>query len=373
MDTVTQDLPNKVYLELTTDCNLDCAMCIRHSWDDEGGSMSDETFAAVLAGLRSMNSITTVSLSGFGESIAHPMFWDRLAALKDAGLYVETITNGLLLDRAAARRLIEMKLDRIIVSVDGMNDASSEMLHAGSFETVSTNLTALNEMRKSLEVEVPEIALEFVAAKSNIHELPDLKQLSWVLGFSTILVTNVIPHTPELADQTLYEHWNTASRTRSASPWSVAVDLPVMDPSPGVGRTVQRLSNGGSKVFVNGAEVAGAGPRCRFITEGRFAIRWDGTVCPCLQLMHEHTYYYRGRAKHVVPYHLGNVSAAPLAELWASDEYTDFRRRVRDFEFSPCLDCGDCDLRTSNEEDCTSDQHPRCGECLWAAGLIQCP
>jgi len=153
----------------------------------------------------------------------------------------------------------------------------------------------------------------------------------------------------------------------------VAVDLPAMDPGPQVGRTVQRLSRGGAKVRLNGAEIIGAGPRCRFVTEGRFAVRWDGQVSPCLQLMHEHTYYYRGRAKHVVPYHLGNVTAAPLAEIWHSAEYTDFRRRVRAFEFSPCVDCGECDLRADNREDCTSDQHPRCGECLWAAGLIQCP
>jgi len=241
VDAVTQDLPNKVYLELTTDCNLDCAMCIRHSWDSRGGSMSDETFAAVLAGVKNMKSITTVSLSGFG-----------------AGLYVETITNGLLLDRAAARRLIDMKLDRIIVSIDSMKGASSEMLHAASFQTVSANLKALNEMRKSLNLKTPEIALEFVATKSNIHELPNLKQLSWMLGFSTILVTNVIPHTPELADQTLYKHWNTASRTRSASPWSVAVDMPVMDPTPEVA-DAQRLALVGRRRHARHGPDAGGG------------------------------------------------------------------------------------------------------------------
>ena len=367
------DLPNKVYLELTTECNLDCAMCIRHSWADEGGRMSDRTFEAALAGIVDMPSITTVSLSGFGEAMVHPAFWDVLARLKDAGLYVEVISNGLTLDGDAARRLIDLKLDKIIVSVDGVGEQSDQLLHAGLFPTVSNNLKGLNVLRQSLNVTYPEIGLEFVATKRNIHELVKLKRLSWPLGFSTILVTNVIPHTPELAADTLYEHWNTASRTRAASPWAVTVDLPVMDPQAQVGRAIQRLSNGGAKVLVNGAEVLGAPPQCRFITEGRFAIRWDGQVSPCLHLLHEHTYFYRGRAKHVVPYHLGNVTDRALGEIWRSDEYTDFRRRVRDFEFSPCLDCGDCDLRSTNEEDCTDDQHPRCGECLWAAGLIQCP
>ena len=142
-----QDLPNKVYLELTTECNLDCAMCIRHSWRDEGGSMSRGTFEAALAGLGGMESITTVSLSGFGEPMVHPGFWDFLARLKAAGLYVEVITNGLCLDAASAGRLMDLELDRVIVSLDGIGERSNRMLHAGSFEAVSANLRALNELR----------------------------------------------------------------------------------------------------------------------------------------------------------------------------------------------------------------------------------
>ena len=373
MNAMPNDLPTKVYLELTTECNADCAMCIRHSWQDEGGTMSDATFEGVLAGLAGMESITTVSLSGFGEALTHERFWSFLARLKAAGLFVEVISNGLWRDARTAERMIDLNLDRVIVSIDGISDESSRMLHEGSFATVAANLRALDELRLSRGVEYPQTGIEFVATKHNIGELANLKRLSVPLGFSTILVTNVIPHTPELSSETLYEHWNTASRARNASIWSVAVDLPVMDPRADVGRAVQRLSHGGAKVFVNGAEIAGAGPRCRFVTEGRFAIRWDGRVSPCLQLMHEHSYYYRGRRKHIVPYHLGNVNAEPLSAIWGSEAYADFRRRVRAFEFSPCLDCGNCDLRADNEEDCTSNQHPRCGECLWAAGFIQCP
>ena len=40
--------PAKVYVELTTECNLDCAMCIRHSWDEPGGTMAPETFGRVV-------------------------------------------------------------------------------------------------------------------------------------------------------------------------------------------------------------------------------------------------------------------------------------------------------------------------------------
>jgi len=67
------------------------------------------------------------------------------------------------------------------------------------------------------------------------------------------------------------------------------------------------------------------------------------------------------------------VNEQSLAEIWNDAEYRSFRDRVRRFEFSPCIDCGGCDLRESNESDCFGDAFPRCGECLWAHGLVQCP
>ena len=194
-----------------------------------------------------------------------------------------------------------------------------------------------------------------------------------MLGFADILVTNLIPYTPELAEEILYERYSTASRPRRPSPWNPCVDLPPMDARSVAGAAVERLRGAGTHLRTNGADVAGAGPRCRFITEGRLAVRWDGQVSPCLQLLHTHTYYYRDKPKLSRSYHVGNVNETSLPEIWNRPAYRAFRDRVRKFEFSPCIDCGGCDLRETNEEDCTGKAFPRCGECLWAAGLVQCP
>jgi MoaA/NifB/PqqE/SkfB family radical SAM enzyme len=89
--------------------------------------------------------------------------------------------------------------------------------------------------------------------------------------------------------------------------------------------------------------------------------------------MHSHKYYFRKRSKRILGYHPGNVNETSIKDIWDSQEYRSFRARVRKFEFSPCLDCGGCNLRESNETDCADETFPRCGECLWAAGWIQCP
>lgn len=363
----------KVYVEPTTDCNLSCAMCLRNTWDSPGGTMPVETFGRIVEQIEALPGVATINLSGFGEPMAHPRFYELVSRAKEAGLLVEVVTNGTLLDGSAAERLVDLELDRLVVSVDGITDSAHLGLHDASFAGVSANLRTLYHLRLSRRAARPDVTLQFVATRRNIHELPRLKALSRVLGFSGILVTNLVPATPALAGEVLYERPGTTSRPGRASPANPCVDLPLMDAAPPAGAVVRRLRRQGTYLRRNGVDVAGAGPRCRFVTEGRLAVRWDGSVSPCLPLLHSHTCYVRDKPKRIRSYHLGNVNDTPLEGIWRSAPYRAFRDRVRRFDFSPCIDCGGCDLRETNEEDCTDNVFPRCGECLWAAGLVQCP
>ena len=107
--------------------------------------------------------------------------------------------------------------------------------------------------------------------------------------------------------------------------------------------------------------------------KGRLAIDPAGQVSPCLPLLHDYSYFFRGERHAVRPFHLGNIGQVPLGEIWNSRRYRAFRQRLRAFDFSPCIDCGGCDLRATNEDDCFGSGFPSCGDCLWAAGFIQCP
>ncbi len=62
-----------------------------------------------------------------------------------------------------------------------------------------------------------------------------------------------------------------------------------------------------------------------------------------------------------------------LDDIWSSRDYAEFRSRVRNFEFSPCIHCGGCDNRDDNKSDCLGNMKPTCGACLWSEGIISCP
>jgi len=365
--------PSKVYVELTTDCNLDCAMCIRHVWDEPSGRMSRGVFQQVIDQLADLPSVSTIQLGGFGEPMMHADFFSFVALAKERGYAVECITNGVLLDAAAADQVISSGLDRLVVSMDSVEPTGSTLLHTASPATVRSNIQRLYAQRLQRKSATPDIAVEFVATRRNIAELPALRRLSRALGITQIIVTNPIPYTQDLADQLLYEHLATTPRRRPVSVYSPVVDLPYMDASPEADSVRRQLIQSGAHVQVNGVPVTSRGPRCRFITEGRFAIAWNGDVAPCLALLHSHAYHFRGDRREIIAYPVGNVEDRPLAHIWQDGAYRAFRARVLAWDFSPCIDCGGCELREANDQDCFGSDFPRCGECLWAAGIVQCP
>jgi MoaA/NifB/PqqE/SkfB family radical SAM enzyme len=113
--------------------------------------------------------------------------------------------------------------------------------------------------------------------------------------------------------------------------------------------------------------------RCPFIETGAIAVSWDGAVSPCLGLIHSHVSYLYDNPRAVSRYVIGNVNETTLSEIWNDADYLAFRKRVQDFDFSPCTWCGGCDMAVANQDDCFGNTFPTCDGCLWAWGVIQCP
>ena len=65
-----------IYVEPTNYCNLECRTCIRHSWSEALGSMSEAVFGRVIEAASSLG-VAKVFLGGFGEPLAHPKIVDR--------------------------------------------------------------------------------------------------------------------------------------------------------------------------------------------------------------------------------------------------------------------------------------------------------
>lgn len=365
---------NKLYIEITTTCNLDCVMCVRRVWDEPIGTMAQEDFAQLMDQVREFDSPPTIHLSGFGEPMTHPHFLELVSMAKETGAAVEMTTNGMLLTRDMCEALIELNLDRLVVSVDGASaDHFEEIRERASFRQVIENLRELKRLRIRYRGRHgnPQLALAFVAMRDNIQDLPLLPALATQVGAWNIIVSNLVPHTPELEQQILYGDALNSVAYR-ASRWAPELSLPKLDVRTETTGALQRAFNSTASISLLDGSLSGRNDYCRFAQRGYAVVRWDGEVSPCLSLLHSHPEYIHGRRKEITRHRFGNVGDTALKQIWESAEFSRFRSQLRAFPYSPCSTCGGCERFPANYVDCSDNGFPTCGACLWAQGFVQC-
>jgi MoaA/NifB/PqqE/SkfB family radical SAM enzyme len=306
--------------------------------------------------------------------MSHPDFVEMVRLAKATGAKVEATTNGTLLTRSMAQALVDLEMDRLVVSIDGAcPEIYGELRPPASLGQVVDNLRWLMRfrIRRGGRFGKPRVALAFVAMKRNAAELAMLPALASRVGAAEILVSNLVPHTAEMEQEILYEQALRACAFR-ASRWVPELSLPKLDVDGPILAPLQQVFASRASVSLLDASLSSRNDYCRFAQEGYAAIRWDGEVSPCLSLLHDHPEYIRGRRKDVTHFAVGNVNRQPLGDLWESEAFSQFRQRLRDFHFSPCTTCGGCERFPYNLEDCTANTFPTCGGCLWAQGFVQC-
>jgi MoaA/NifB/PqqE/SkfB family radical SAM enzyme len=362
----------KVYVEPTNRCNLECRTCIRHGWDEPLGQVNDVTFARIRDGLRAFSPPPTVFFGGFGEPLAHQNIVGMVAQAKALGGPVELITNGTLLTRDVSERLIAAGLDLLWVSLDGATPESYTDVRLGAaLPQVLANLAAFRDARGAgPNRNVPQIGIAFVMMKRNVADLPAVLRLGGRLGATRFMVSNVLPYTKAMCEEALYPRVLTR-RLYSSS--DSRLDLSALDGDQITYKSRRDVMRGGLRISLAGGDLAEARNRCPFVERGAMAIAWDGSVSPCLPLLHSHVSYLGGQDRLSRRYVVGQVAERDLRDLWTAPEYVAFRQRVRGFEFSPCTGCGGCNLSEANQEDCYDNPFPTCGGCLWAQGMIHCP
>jgi MoaA/NifB/PqqE/SkfB family radical SAM enzyme len=363
----------KVYIEPTSKCNLSCKTCIRNVWEEKMGRMTSATFTRILKGIGEFDHRPSIFLGGFGEPLSHPHIVDMVAQAKQVSSKVELITNGMLLNEKISVGLIDAGLDTLWVSVDGAKPESYADVRIGAaLPEIFENIKQYRHqyiLRKWVD---PDIGLAFVAMKRNIGDLPLLLKMSTKLGISHYMVTNVLPYTKEMRDEMLYDR-SVETLVSKPMSWAPGLDLPIIDANQYTIDPLIQVMGIRPRNYLAYRKWSDSIDYCPFIRKGSIAIAWDGNVSPCLPLMHQHESYLKEWKRTVKRHVVGNVKDQSLKTIWGLPEYMDFRKRVDEFDFSPCTICASCEMAESNLEDCYGNSFPTCGGCLWAQGFIRCP
>ena len=328
------------------------------------------TFERIIAGVKQIAHPPLLFFGGFGEPLSHPDIVEMIRLAKSTGAVVELITNGMLLTQPMAEQFIRAGVNTIWFSIDGATPASYTDVRLGAaLPLVLENIRALRMLCAEFYSPL-EIGITFVAMKRNIEDLPQVITIGRRLGATQFSISNVLPHTSEMRDEILYDCTLYSHTSLSMYP---EVSLPLIDINAFTERAVLEVLRKEQHIVVGGVDMSQAVNTCPFVEKGSISIRWDGSVSPCLPLLHTFRSYLDDRERIAHSFSLGSILEKDLIDLWDSQTNQSLRARLQAFDFSPCTLCNSCEMADSNIEDCFGNDLPTCGGCLWAQGLVQCP
>jgi radical SAM protein with 4Fe4S-binding SPASM domain len=302
-------LPAALQVEVTSACNLRCAMCLvryRPPVNKITGAMPIAMFRRLVDDLPGLRQLT---LQGLGEPLLAPDLMAMIRYAKRRGVRVGFNSNATLLNARRAGELVGSGLDWLHVSLDGADAGTFESIRDGaSFDTVVKNLAGLVAAKQAAGSSTPWIRVVFVAMRRNVAQLPDLVTLLGRIGVSELRVQN-LSHTfgdtdpagayREIRDYAAAEAlWTGADRAAADTAFAAAR---------------QAASDAGVLL-----RLPGAGPQpggCTWPWDAAY-VTSEGVVQPCCMVMGD------DRVS------LGRLDEQSFADIWTGPAYREFRRRL---------------------------------------------
>jgi len=200
---VSLKYPQKIYLDITQDCNISCKMC-RNEVQITGKIMPFDLFCKLVD--ETAPYITSYSLFNWGEPLILKDFRERVSYIcskKRADCDIDISTNGTLLSSDMIDFLRSMNV-KVIVSFDGADKSTFENIRRGAnFEKVCENIRNLVKTYSDIPIEdSPEIYVSI--QKDNQNQLLDITKLAHSFGIRRIgfgLVTAPAEYAAETTDE----------------------------------------------------------------------------------------------------------------------------------------------------------------------------
>lgn len=312
----TLSLPAHLYVTVTERCNLKCNHCITHAPTRTRSGTARSLRPWLIEALA--EPFAAAHYFGFshgGESLTSPHFFDVLRAIgrarqgRPGRTDIHLLTNGMLLEEARIRRLIDHGITSLAISLDGATAATNNAIRAGGdFDAIVGNARTAIELRAKLGADL-RIGISTVVTVGNVHELGALGALCHEIGADWLKIEETFPANPFARHALLDPRGPEAAAAmadlrRTVEPTDVVV-VDHLTPPDGC------RCDPGSQAFRRADDFANRATfnPCRMAWE-QACVDPDGTVHPvdCFQPP------------------LGNLSETPFLELWNGEMARSYRR-----------------------------------------------
>jgi radical SAM protein with 4Fe4S-binding SPASM domain len=173
---VSQNKPRLIFWELTKGCNLRCIHCRASA--TELSSPSDLSTQAARDVIDEIAAVSTpiLVLSG-GEPLFRSDIFQLARYGTDKGLRVALATNGTLVTKQVARKIVDSGVRRVAISLDGADALTHDTFRGipGAFDSAIIGFRHLKDLGMSVQINT-------TIARHNAHQLPQVLELAKSLG-----------------------------------------------------------------------------------------------------------------------------------------------------------------------------------------------
>jgi radical SAM protein with 4Fe4S-binding SPASM domain len=264
-------------------CDLRCPECPTGSGiiKRENQNLDLQVYKEIIDGIKS----TTLHLLLYfqGEPLLNNDIFKMIKYAKERGLYTIISTNGQRLNHENARKILESGLDRIIISVDGIDQITYEKYRiGGDIRKVLDGAKFIQTLKKENKLFSPEIIFQFLVFRHNENQVNSFRQFGRQNGADKIWIKTAQVINADRASEIIPANAIYSRYTRDRE-YKFKIR--------------SREKNQCTRLW-----------RTCVITS-------DGDVVPCC---------FDKEAK----YKMGSLKDETLSEIWKNERYNQFRKRI---------------------------------------------
>lgn len=292
-------------IEPTNRCNLSCPMCLHSIKKSQKMDMTLDQFKNILDQLPFLADLT---LQGLGEPLLNPDLLQMIKEARKRKIRIGFFTNGTLLNKENASKIIESGLDWIYVSLDTTDKKTYEKIRKGaSYEKVIENVKEFLNMKK------PE-------------NKPKAGFWSLIMEDTVLDVSNII----DLAEKVKMEKivFQSAVHSWGHNDFKTNIKKAKGDTDKNIEEVIDVIKNKPKKLEIEIDINSTMGQKCNWPWRALY-ITCDGYVTPCCM---------EGSDPNIVNF--GNIFKTSLKEIVNNERFQRFRKELR--SPNPPVICRSC-------------------------------
>ena len=194
---LSRGFPEEITITTTLKCNYRCKMCYQKDFSQEMDWRIVDKLKDILP------FAVNIQLFG-GEPMVFPRIGELFEVAHQNSCLITMISNGSLLTPGMINSILENRVAHIKFSIDAGSPRTYKHIRGGDFFKVLKGIAGLSRRKITMGLPFPELHFNFLAMRSNVHELTKLVAIASDLGIERINVFYPSCHNKDLVEECVY-------------------------------------------------------------------------------------------------------------------------------------------------------------------------